>query len=319
MTQEPATRQERATQQEPSQHAAETDAALLPVSGLDATQPDGSVRGYRASRTLPVRVELARQLKRRRTRFALGFLALLPLLLLAAFEIGDAGSARRASGELVDLATGSGLNFAMYALYSSAPFLLVVIVALFFGDTVASEASWRSLKYLLAAPVPRARLLRQKALVAALLSLCGLVLLPAIALAVGVFWYGPGDLVSPSGSVVPFPLGALDLVLAVAFLAVHLSWVAGLALCLSVRTDAPLGAVGGAVVLSILSQILDQISALGGLRAYLPTHYATSWTGLLGEGPEWAGVVHGACSGVIYAAVFTALALWHFHHKDVTS
>ena len=63
----------------------------------------------------------------------------------------------------------------------------------------------------------------------------------------------------------------------------------------------------------------DQISALGGLRAYLPTHYATSWTGLLGEGPEWAGVVHGACSGVIYAAVFTALALWHFHHKDVTS
>ena len=50
--------------------------------------------------------------------------------------------------------------------FVSAGFLLVVAVALFCGDTVASEASWASLRYLLAAPVPRARLLRQKLAVA---------------------------------------------------------------------------------------------------------------------------------------------------------
>jgi ABC-2 type transport system permease protein len=37
-------------------------------------------------------------------------------------------------------------------------------------------------------------------------------------------------------------------------------------LLFSVTTDAPLGAVGGAVLVSILSEILDSITALGGLR-----------------------------------------------------
>ena len=63
------------------------------------------------------------------------------------------------------------------------------------------------------------------------------------------------------------------------YLAVHLSWVAALALLLSVSTDAPLGAVGGAVMASIVSQILDQITALEDLRDYLPTHYGTAWSG----------------------------------------
>ena len=51
-------------------------------------------------------------------------------------------------------------------MFVSVGFLLVVAVALFCGDTVASEASWASLRYLLAAPVPRSRLLRQKLIVA---------------------------------------------------------------------------------------------------------------------------------------------------------
>ncbi len=87
----------------------------------------------------------------------------------------------------------------MFALFASASFLLVVVVALFFGDTVASEASWSSLRYLLAAPIPRARLLRQKAIVAGMLSLAAIVLLPVVALLVGALAYGADDLVSPTG------------------------------------------------------------------------------------------------------------------------
>ncbi|WP_397545471.1 ABC transporter permease [Saccharopolyspora gloriosae] len=297
--------------------AAET-AAALPVSAQDPTQADGSVQGYQARRTLPVSVELARQLGRRRTRLALAVLMLLPLLLLAAFEIGDDGSTPRA-GDLSGLATSSGLNFAAFAVSSSAGFLLVLVVALFFGDTVASEASWSSLRYLLAAPVPRGRLLRQKAIVAALLSLLGTVLLPVVALAAGLFWYGPGELVTPSGSVLSFPVGAVNLALAVAYLAVQLSWVAGLALWLSVSTDTPLGAVGGAVLVSILSQILDQISALGGLRAFLPTHYAAAWSDLLAEDVDWTNMANGLCSAVLYATVFVGLAHWHFQSRDIIS
>jgi ABC-2 type transport system permease protein len=278
----------------------------------------GAVAGYRAERTLPVRVELARQLRRRRTQIALGFLVILPFLLLIAFKIGN-GSSNRNSGQFVDLATQSGANFTVFAMFASASFLLVVVVALFFGDTVASEASWSSLKYLLAVPVPRGRLLRQKAIVAGLLSLAGLIVLPLVSLVVGVIWYGTGDLVGPTGEAMPFGSAVGTIALATAYLAVHLWWVAGVALLLSVSTDAPLGAVGGAVLVSILSQILDLITALGGLREYLPTHWVYAWADLLSSSVDWGEMARGVLSALIYGVVLTAVAVRRFARKDITS
>ena len=278
----------------------------------------GAAPGYRAAATLPLRVELVRQLRRRRTVLTLGFLALLPLLLLIAFTAGR-DNRSRGGATLVDLATASGLNFVVFTVFSTASFLLAVVVALFFGDTVASEASWSTLRYLLAAPVPRSRLLRQKAVVAALLSLSALVLLPAVALAVGVLAYGSGDLVSPTGQSLDFATAAGRLALVPAYLAVHLAWVAGLALLLSVSTDAPLGAVGGAVMASILSQILETIEALGNLRDYLPTRFNSTWADLLASPIDWGHLASGAFSGLAYATVFGLAARHHFTTKDITS
>ena len=276
----------------------------------------GATPGYRAGATLPVRVELTRQLRRRRTQVTLGFLVLLPGLLWLAFTLGED------DGEgvtLIDLATVSAANFVVFALLSSSGFLLVVVVALFFGDTVASEASWSSLRYLLAAPVPRGRLLRQKAVVAALLSVFALLLLPAVSTVVGLLAYGAGDLVSPTGQSLAFAPAMSRLALAPVYLGLHLAWVAGLALLLSVSTDAPLGAVGGAVLLSILSQILDTISALGDLRNWLPTHFGTAWADLLAAPIDWTDLAAGTLSGLAYATVFGLLAWWRFATKDITS
>jgi ABC-2 type transport system permease protein len=285
-----------------------------------AVAADGSVAGYRGSRTLRLGVELRRQLRRRRTQFALAFLAVLPFLLLIAFKAApNQNGPRTASSAFVDLATSSGLNFAIFALFASASFLLVVVIALFFGDTVASEASWSSLKYLLAIPVPRGRLLRQKAVVSGLLSVLGLIVLPAVALVVGLIWYGNGDLISTTGESLAFTTGVVRLALAVAYLIVYLTWIAGLALLLSVSTDAPLGAVGGAVLVSIVSQILDSITALGDLRDYLPTHYATAWSDLLSADVDWGDMVRGSFSSLAYCTVFLLLAARRFARKDITS
>src|SRR5690606_12569354 len=207
-------------------------------------------RAFRPGRTRPVRVELERQLRRRRAQVVFGLRVLLPVLLWVAFELAPDGPPT-GSLTLVDLATTSGLNFAVFAMFASSSFLLVVVVALFFGDTVAAEASWSSLRYLLAAPVPRARLLRQKAVVAAVPSLAALLLLPVVALAVGTLAYGAGDMVSPTGVSLDYGPGTVRILSGAVYLAVHLSWVAALALLLSVSTDAPLGAVGGAVMVSI--------------------------------------------------------------------
>jgi ABC-2 type transport system permease protein len=279
----------------------------------------GGALGYRATATLPLRVELVRQLRRRRTVLTLGFLVLLPFLLWLAFRIGRDDRNRAGGATLADLATASGLNFVMFTLFSTVSFLLVVVVALFFGDTVASEASWSSLRYLLAAPVPRGRLLRQKAVVAALLSVCALVVLPAVTMAVGVVAYGMGDLVSPTGQSLAFLPAASRLALVPAYLALQLAWVAGLALLLSVSTDAPLGAVGGAVMVSILSQILETINALGDLRDYLPTRFNSAWADLLASPIDWTHLASGAFSGLAYATVFGLAAWWQFATKDITS
>jgi ABC-2 type transport system permease protein len=288
------------------------------VAGTVGALPPVEHAAHRARRTLRLRVELARQLRRRRTQVTFGLVALLPVLLWAAFSFGD-DDAPNNGPNLVDLAKGSGGNFAVFALFASAGFLLVVVVALFFGDTVASEASWSSLRYLLAAPVPRARLLRQKSLVAGLLSVAALFLLPVVSLLVGTLAYGANDLVSPTGESLTFAAGAGAVLLGAAYVAVHLIWVAGLAALLSVSTDAPLGAVGGAVMASIVSQILDQITALGDLRDYLPTHYANAWANLLADQVDWGDMTRGAFSAVAYGTAFFALAVWRFQHKDVTS
>ena len=144
-------------------------------------------------------------------------------------------------------------------------------------------------------------------------------MLPVVALIVGALAYGTGDLVSPTGESLPFWSGAGRVLLGALYLAVHLSWVAGLALLLSVSTDAPLGAVGGAVLASIVSQILDQITALEDLRDYLPTHFANAWGALLAGQVDWGDMTRGVFSAVCYATVFGAVAVWRFARKDITS
>src|SRR5262249_39254542 len=152
----------------PGDHRGGLMSTTAPLNGGRAAQAReseaGGSSGHDVRRTLPLRVEGIRQFRRRRTMIAFGILLVLPWVLVLAFKLGGngGGGGRDTGPGLVDVATSSALNFALFAVFVSTGFLLVVAVALFCGDTVASEANWSSLRYLLAAPVPRARLLRQK-------------------------------------------------------------------------------------------------------------------------------------------------------------
>ncbi|AJE85422.1 ABC transporter permease [Streptomyces albus] len=275
--------------------------------------------GYRPLRTLPLRVELARQLRRRRTLVMGAVLALLPFVLLLAFAVGGEPGGRNGRVSLMDTATASGANFAATCLFVSAGFLLVIPVALFCGDTVASEAGWSSLRYLLAAPVPRARLLVSKLTVALGLSLAAIVLLPLLALAVGSLAYGWGPLEIPTGGALPAGTALQRLVIVTGYVFASQLVTAGLAFWLSTRTDAPLGAVGGAVGLTILGNVLDAVTALGDWRDFLPAHWQFAWADALQPQPEWGGMIQGTALSVTYAVVLVALAFRGFRGKDVVS
>ena len=280
---------------------------------------------YLVGKTLPFRVELYRQLKRKRTAFAYGFVLSLPILVALAVKFGPSGdegdSSEFGSGatDIIGLATLGAANFTTTMLFFSTPFLLVTVVALFNGDTVASEASWSTLRYLLAAPVPRTRLLIQKIKVSLTLSLIAVLLVPLSSWIVGAITFGVAPLQTPLGVTFNNSVTFTRLAIMTGYLAISLLFVAGLAFYLSVRTDAPLGAVGGAVGITILLTILDAISALGSIRQWLPAHYTDTWLDALSTTIDWSQMARGASYCAITGIIFYALAINKFAKKDITS
>lgn len=264
-------------------------------------------------------IEILRQAKRRRTRVALGTMAGLPILVGVIIDIVGPPASNGGSVQLVDIATGSGVNFALFATFIISQLLLVIVVALFAGDTLAIEGQWGSLRYLLIRPVSRARLLTVKLSTALLYGLLATVLVAVTSLVTGVLLFGTKGLTTPLGSL--FSTGESYRVFAIVagYIATQLLTVAALAFMIGTFTDNPLGAVGGAVLIVILSAVLDAISSLGALRYGLPTHYSTSWFGLLDSPQQSADMVRGLVVQVPWTVIPIAIAYRHFGQKDIVS
>lgn len=269
-------------------------------------------------RPLSWRAELGRQLRRRRTLWSLGLLGALPLILVGAFALGDTGPPGSGT-RLVDLATTGSANFTVFTLFATADFLLVVLAALFSGDTVPAEASWSTLRYLLAAPVSRARLLASKLTVAVAGMVAVVVTLPLWSMLVAGVAYGWEPFTGTSGIGIGWPDFWVRLGIAVAFIAVNLLQVCGIAFLFGTLTDAPLGAVGGAVLVTILASILDAVEALGPIRNALPMHYSRSWVQAFAPEIDWSSLQRGAGWSVIYAVITVTAGFLVFRRRDIVS
>jgi len=280
---------------------------------------------YQASKTLPYRVEFIRQLRRRRTAVSFLLMLLLPLIVVTAIKFGsdesssDAGGFAQGGLNLIDLATSGAMNFTVVMIFFASGFLLTTVFALFAGDTVASEASWASLRYLLAAPVPRRRLLAVKLSVAMTLNLLALMALMLISYGLGLLAFGNGSLVSPVGGTFQGTEAIWRLLVIAGYVYLTLLFVSGIAFFMSVRTDVPLGAVGTAVMLVIVLLILDAITALGDLRNWLPGHYSQAWTDALGPQIIWDTMAKGAAFTIVPFIFLVTAAMLKFDRKDVMS
>ncbi|MEE8600896.1 ABC transporter permease [Euzebya tangerina] len=265
--------------------------------------------------------ELIRQLRRRRTLFGLLGIASVPVLLALAFYFTSGDGGGGGGGDptgLFDLARQSGLNFTIMSVAAVSPFLLLSVIALFTGDTVSSEAGWSSLRYLLTRPVNRSRLLGRKLVVGLQLSVLAAVVMTISAAVCGLIAFGGGGMITPFGNLaVAEAVGRIVLILA--YILWSAAWVACLAFALSTVTDEPVGAVAGTIVIVIVVQILDNITALGSIRDYLPVHEANAWLGLLADPPRYADLVRGMWLQVPYIIVILGLAWRHFLRKDVLS
>lgn len=264
-------------------------------------------------------VEVRRQAKRRRTLYAFVALLVIPLIVMTALLVNGGPVGRGGQPQLVDVASASALNFALFMLLATSQFLLVVVVSLFAGDSVASEGGWGSLRYLLTRPIPRARLLRTKLVVATLYSAAAVLLVPVASLAMGTIAFGWSSVQTPLAGALGVNTGLSRLALGTGYVVATMAVVVALAFLFSTMTDAPLTAVGGAVVLVVVSEILDQVTALGSVRNGLPTHYWLSWLDLLVDPVNASHMTTGLLEMLPWVVVPLALAFWNFGRKDVLS
>lgn len=275
-------------------------------------------RPTRSRTPLPVRTELVRQLSQWRVLVAGGVLVLLPVIVRVAFALGGA-TPTQSGTDLATLAQASGGSFAAFVLLLSGGYLVAIVTAVLFGDLIAGEASRSTLKYLLAVPVPRLRLLGVKALAASIVLVAGLVGMAAVALLVGILSYGPGGMQVPNGPRLGLGETVLRIAATTAVTPFGLMWAASLGLLLSVLTDSPLAAAGGVVVTAIVTQTLDRVEALKDLRLWLPTHYAFAYQQFLLQPVDLRPVADALVNGLLWILVVGSLAVWRFLRKDVTS
>ena len=307
--------------------AGDTRAGAEPPPGealLDVMDPAGPAASHAITRVrspLSWRAEVRRQWGRRRTTWAFGLLLALPLVLVGSFFFGERSTNNRggATTRIFDLAQSGAANFSLVLVFLASELLLVLLAALFCGDAVPSEASWASLRYLLVAPVRRARLLTSKLVVGVGSTLLATILLPAWGLLVGGIFYGWAPLTNPIGEDLGWAQFLPRLALAMGYIFITLLPIAAIAFWLGTRSDAPLAAVGGAVLVSILLNILDQLDALEPYRNAFPGHYSRAWQDALAVSPDYTDMVHGALWALVWAVAFTMLAYRRFRRSDILS
>jgi ABC-2 type transport system permease protein len=291
--------------------------------------------------------EMSKQWRRPRTYVALGLTIAIPVIVLIALkanppsqprDFGDAGDA------FFYLSTRTGLFLPVAALRVMSRFLLVIVIALFAGDAIASEAGWGNLRAILVRPIGRGRLLTSKLITAALLGLIGTALIVVTGLIVGGIGYGWHSIgsIRISLPVLGVPLQAaaapstahwiLNLGVAVLYVFWSLSSVLAFAFMVSTMTDSAAGAVFAGFGFYVFSQILDGISSLGSIRYGLPTHYFDSWDSLFQTRRGLAGfaqglpiegwtsnMTRGVLLPIAYVLIFLGIAWWHFRRKDILS
>lgn len=267
-----------------------------------------------------MRDELARQVGRRRTRVLLATMVAIPAALALIYALrGSPELVAGATPQLVHLADRSALSFTVFVLYLCAPLLLVAVAAAFAGDALASEAQWGTLRYLLAAPVRRPRLLARKAGASMLLATAATLLLVGSSLALGAALFGWGPLDTPVGGELPPDAASMRLLVATAFVLVTLAPFVALATWLSTVLDSPLGAVGAATGIAVVSQILDVVPTLGTARTLLPTHYQLAWLDLFVDPPLPDDLAAGVLQATVVVVAAGAAAWWRFARRDVIS
>jgi ABC-2 type transport system permease protein len=260
--------------------------------------------------------ELRKLLAQRRTYIGLGAALLVPLMFIIglAVESGD-GPSDVPFGEYV---RETGLAIPLVCLYFGAIWLLPLITGLVAGDIVANEDQQGTLKTILTRSVERWHVFAGKALATLIYTASILFMYVVIGLVVGGLVWGFDPLTTLSGTQIT--TGRALVLTGAGTLAylIPLSAIAAIAVLLSTVTRNSAAAIVGTLMISILIQILGEISALDALDPYLLSTQFNAWQGLLREPVDWDPIIRSGWVSALYGLPALLAAFVVFLRRDVT-
>ncbi len=265
-----------------------------------------------------LRSELRLIFLRWRNLILLAVLAAIPVLVGIALRLAGTGNGGQGP-PFLDQVAGNGVFLAFLALTVMLTLVLPLAVAVVSGDSVAGEAGHGTLRYLLAVPVGRTRLLGIKytGLLCYCLVACLLIALVSLAVGAAAFPIGPVTLLS--GNTVPLADGLVRLLLVTLYVAAGMAALAAIGLAVSTFTEHAIAAIAAILVITIGSEVADNVPQFSVVHPFLPTHWWLSFDGLLRSPVAWGEIGQGLLSFGIYAVIFAAIAWARFTTSDVTS
>jgi ABC-2 type transport system permease protein len=282
-------------------------ATALPARAAAATRRPGTWTVYKW--------ELLKLRAQKRTYLGLGAAVVVPCIFIVALMVETGGPDRVPFGRYV---RETGLAIPLVLLLFGSIWLFPLIVSLVAGDIVAAEDRNGTMKTILTRSVERHQLFVAKVAAAFTYAFVALLLFAGVAAVFGGLRFGFNPLTTLSGNTVGVGHG---LVLTAGALGAYLMpvlAVASIALLLSTVTRNSAAAIVGALMISLVMQLLGIISGLDFLRPYLLSTQFDSWQGLLRDPIDWDPIIRAAWVCAAYAVPSLLAALTVFVRRDVT-
>jgi ABC-2 type transport system permease protein len=284
-------------------------------------------------------VELVKLVRRPRSWVSIGLLCALPVIVAVFVAVTHLVPPPGQGPTLLSAVLSNGSLYPAAALAIVLPIFLPVAVAVVAGDAIAGEAGSGMLRYLLARPVGRTRLLVAKLVALVIYTLTAVVAVAGTAYITGKLLFGsqPIAVSNSGGGATPTIIAAhaaaaslsgttltpadifVRTVGAISFIAVSMLGVGAIALFLSTLTDSSLGAALGALAALVTSEVLVTLNAAGVVNPYLPTRYWLAWVDFFRQPILWRNIDRGFAVQLIYVVVLLACAWANFATKDITS
>ncbi|MGY1725939.1 ABC transporter permease [Geodermatophilus sp. SYSU D01062] len=266
--------------------------------------------------------ELRKTFGRPRTWATIAVLNALPVLVAVLLQVTDLAPRPGEGPPFLSAVLTNGQLYPLAALAIVLPLFLPIAVAVVSGDAVAGEAQAGTLRYLLARPAGRTRLLVAKLVAVLAFVVVTVVVVAAVGYVVGQLLFDARP-VAGGTSVSGTSLTAEELagrtLVAIGYVAVSMLGVAAFGLFFSTLTDSPLAAALGALAVLVTSSLLFTLDAASPIAPYLPTRYWLAFVDLFRDPVLWRDVVRGLALQGVYVGVLLTAAWANFTTKDVTS